>query len=224
LSTLVVDEGFLMRKTPYKEGGIIALFLTKENGVVSLLAQGIHRKSAPIRAAYLTPLSHLELVYYGGRGEGLRRLKESRPASVADLTMNPVKQSILFFLADVCARVTQSGHHADGLYNELIFILEYLHHATEIANVPLFFLNRLTVISGIQPHFNAPDELLNTGINPVYVEYWQRFSTLELEGKMSFEASGEMRGNLLEGMLLYLRAHLPNFGDIKSLEVLRGLM
>jgi hypothetical protein len=47
---------------------------------------------------------------------------------------------------------------------------------------------------------------------------------LELEGKMSFEASGEMRGNLLEGMLLYLRAHLPNFGDIKSLEVLRGLM
>lgn len=224
MSALIVDEGFLVRKTPFKEGGFILQFITRDHGVISLLAQGIHRKSGPIKSAYLSPLSHLELVYYAGRGDGLRRLKESKAMGGVDSFSNPIHQTVLFFLAETCYHITKTGHHVEQLYEEINLLLTFMQHSSVIANVPLYFINRIARISGVLPNFEALHELEESGIQAATAASWKGFSELNFEGKMGYASSGQARSVLLDAMLSYLHIHLPHFGPLKSLEVLRTLL
>lgn len=199
-------------------------FITRNHGVTSLLAQGIHRKTSPIKSAYLSPLSHLELVYYAGRGDGLRRLKESKAMGGVNPFSNPTHQTVLFFLAETCYHITKTGHHIEELFEEIKLLLTFMQHSAVIANVPLYFINRIAKISGVFPDFESLHELEESGIQAATAASWKAFSELNFEGKMGYTSSGQARSVLLDAMLNYLHIHLPHFGPLKSLDVLRTLL
>jgi len=238
----------MLAKTPalvlgavkYGDNSIILKTYTREEGIKTFIVGGIHGKKGTIKPSMVQVLSQLSLVYYThGKGE-LRRIKEAGMARhYHQLWYDPVKSSLAMFLAEILSHVLKEEETNPSLYNYLINAFIELDEMKEgIGNFHLFFLLRLSRFLGFFPQLpaaNQPFFDLQSGIyssssvahyhflNIAESELWLKLQEAERRDSLTISITKKERASLLEFMLTYYRLHVTDFGQLRSLEVIKTL-
>lgn len=98
------DDGLLLRRVAYSESSWICHVVTREHGLIHVMARGARRAKSPFRAA-LSPLYALELRWRSGR-TGMGQLQDvQRQESLLDEAKHLQGLSLL----SLVARIVQEG-------------------------------------------------------------------------------------------------------------------
>lgn len=225
----------------YGDSSVILKTYTREEGLKSFIVGGVHGKKGPLKPAMTQALCQLNLVYYSkGKGD-LRRIKE---ASVAchynGLWYDPVKSSLTMFLAEILSHVLKEEETNPKLYDYLASSFQELDELEDgVGNFHLFFLLRLSGYLGFFPQLPSQEQLyfdLQSGIyssgnvehyhylNKEESQLWLKMQRAEEVHSLKMGVSKKERSQLLEFMLNYYRLHVTDFGQLRSLEIVKTLL
>lgn len=239
---LIQTRGIVLHRSAYTDRYNIVHLYTEEYGRLGLLLSNGHtRRSGQISRALL-PLSEVEFIGDMKRGRQLATIKELRLyCPNTNLHLHPAKSSQSIFLSEVLYRILSEEAMPDAdLYSFLSQSFAFLDRATEgIANFYLCFCYHLLRYLAIEPsitlealqptlwfdlgeaQFTATPSLSNQAIPPHWCQYLYTFSRINYNNMHAYRYNREQRAIIIDFLLLYYRLHLPSFGAIKSLEVLR---
>jgi DNA repair protein RecO (recombination protein O) len=226
----IVDKAIFLHRIPYSESSLIVTLYTKSNGIQKMLFQGGKKK-----AAVLFPLAIGEITYYNRPESTLGKLTAFESVqALQSITTNPFKSTIVFFIAEVIQNCLRTEEKEESIFLFLVSMIEALEASTEIANFPVQFLIDFSEHLGIQPHIEEENGRyfnLNEGIighqysrgdilieGPVVAAIQQQLTT----GTLQLNAF--VRKELLAVILQYYKMHIPQFKDLKTLEIVREIL
>jgi DNA repair protein RecO (recombination protein O) len=220
---LYKTRGIVFRFTKYAESSIIVTIFTEQFGLQTYIVNSVRSKSGKGKIALFQPLTLLELIVYHKENATILRIKEVKCFyPYQTVTSDFRKSTVALFLNEIINKAVKDQSHAmeigDFLFNSFI-ALDQL--PTNIENFHLIFLMRLskllgfgpTLTSEIQTPFFANDkeELLLQQL--LTADYLTPLSMNQLQ-----------RRNLLDVLLRFYATHVDNFGELKSLSVVRELI
>ena len=225
-----VDKAIFLHRIPYSESSLIVTLYTFNNGLQKMLFQGGKKKSA-----VLFPLAIGEITYYSRPESTLGKLTAFEASvPLQSITSNPFKSSIVFFLAEIIQNCLRTEEKETNIFRFLEDVILSLESSDDIANFPVQFLIDFAEQLGIQPHieiengryFNLNEGLIgnfsNTGDvlvqGPIVEALQQQLTTGEIH------LNSALRKELLSIMLQYYQMHIPQFKDLKTLEIVREIL
>ena len=216
--TPVSTPGIVLKYWKYKENDCIVQIYTRELGRQSYLVHAPQSKRSKFRAAYLQPLSCLDLEVTHSPKRDLGSIADARPSHVhLSLSSDPVKASLSFFLADLIAATQLQGERDEELFDYLTATIGRLDAACDnLAEFHLHFLLDYTQLLGFEPQATHESDYGRTLTNA------QRH--LLQQGLSGQPLSRSNRRLWVDLMLGYLRHELPFMGPLTSLEVLNGML
>ncbi len=230
-------KGIVFQTIKYKDNQIIARIFTKSLGLKAFLVR-TSKKGKSSTAAQLQPLTILELNVKVKENASLAVFSNARIAiPFSDIPFNPVKSAIVLFLNEVLYKTVADDYQNDELYDFLENALQLLDHSDKIRNFHLWFLSQLTKYYGFSPieeDTNFELEFFDfvtgqfTAMRPGHKNYieghykilWSQMLTTTFEQMDELKISGLERKGLLEYLLHYIKLHLENVREFKSLDVL----
>lgn len=220
---------FLTRHTD--KTSIIHLY-TRDLGRISCLANGIFGQKSKVKSSLIFPLSVLNVVI-AEKGD-IYRLKEIEPASpIASLFDDPIKRCVAMFLAEVLFRTLREADPDENLFDFVEEAVKSLATDKFSPDFHLYFLVKLASYLGFEPnmdgmgetfdlqngvrcHFDSTNEyVLDENVSRNFIRLCCFDNNLLL--------TRVERQCLLDIMLSYYKLHLPAFGNVRSLDVLREL-
>lgn len=237
---LLKSRGIVFRTLKYGETSVISDIFTEEKGLHSFIGGSVRTAKSRMPYTLFQPMTVVDLVsYYRDDITALNRLKEVRASELwTGIPFDIKKGAVVLFMAEVCRKCVHEGEENPDLFH---FLLDYLRHldatTTPIANLHLHFLLGLSGHLGFMPMLESAEE------GPLYFDFAEGQFTLEqplhsqalnTEETQIFMAllesplelchqiilSREQRSTLLQQLLLFYRAHVPNFGELNTVEVL----
>jgi DNA repair protein RecO (recombination protein O) len=220
---LLKTKGIVFRFTRYGETSIIASIFTAQLGLRSFMVNGVRTTSARSKMALFQPLTLLDLVVYYKENANLLRLKEVKCLHpYQTVNHNIVKSSVAMFLGEVMNRAVKEESHAEELCEFLIqsFItLDEISAGAE--NFHLVFLICLSkhLGFGVQHERELPEAAF---LSAYELSLLQQLLAADYHSPLTLPAAE--RRNLLQLLLQFYRAHIENFGDLKSVAILREVL
>jgi DNA repair protein RecO (recombination protein O) len=231
-----IDYGFVINRISYSETSLILRIFTLENGLKPFLFQGAKKKKGYLVA----PLSPLEFSYYQRNDSSLAKMTEASLFVQLDTVFShPIKSGLLFFQNEVLKEILHEGVEDRNLFQFIQTELLWLEHATEFTNYPIFWLLELMKSQGFMPqieeengyfldmenglitkHAPTTGHIYRTGDEVLTLIH---VMDLEKEQFLSTSISKVTREKLLNLLLDYYALHFPNFGPLKSIEVLESV-
>ncbi|MBQ9665180.1 MAG: DNA repair protein RecO [Bacteroidaceae bacterium] len=235
-------RGIVLRTVKYGDTSLIVDLFTESRGRQSFMASTSRAKRSVRSVSFWQPLSMVEFSADIRPNAG----KLPRPVDVhpyynyVDLPFSPVKSTLALFLAEFLSAALREEKESTPLYRYLEFSLQWLdmvENPSAMANFHLVFLMHLSRFIGIYPNLERPDlyfDLLSgcycdrTPSHSHYLRYAEA-QTLPLLFRMDyptmhlFRFSRQDRQRILHVLNEYYRLHVPNFPELKSLEVLHEL-
>jgi len=225
-----VDKAIFLHRIPYSESSLIVTLYTFNNGLQKMLFQGGKKKSA-----VLFPLAIGEITYYSRPESTLGKLTAFETSfPLQSITSNPFKSIIVFFLAEIIQNCLRTEEKETNIFRFLEDVILSLESSDDIANFPVQFLIDFAEQLGIHPHieiengryFNLNEGLIgnfsNTGDvlvqGPIVEALQQQLTTGEIH------LNSALRKELLSIMLQYYQMHIPQFKDLKTLEIVREIL
>jgi DNA repair protein RecO (recombination protein O) len=155
-----------------------------------------------------------------------------------DLPFSPVKSTLALFLAEFLSAALREEKENLSLYRYIESSLQWLdvvESAGAMANFHLVFLMHLSRFMGIYPNLERPDHYFDLlagsycDRQPPHAHFLrcQEAQALPLLFRMDyptlhlFRLSRQERMRILQVLNEYYRLHVPNFPELKSLEVLQ---
>jgi len=233
-------SGIVLHTIKYTDSTSIITVYTQQFGKVSYMVHGVNKKKSVFPAAFLQPLSLIEMDVFHTPGKNIQRLKEIRMEHpFTGIPFDPVKNALALFLSEVLFRTLKQTECDDNLY---LFIensiLQLDCSEKGISNFHLVFLLKLTRYLGFEPnqdqghgnyfdlmngvflkekplhsHFVLP-EISADFINVLNADY----STMDI---LPFTRA--RRANLLKSIVEYYQLQVPDFHELHSLAVLQSL-
>lgn len=232
--------GIVLHSLKYSDAATIVTMYTRDFGRVSYTAYGVNKKKAVCRPAFLQPLSLVELEVSHAKNKEIQRLKEIHVNSpLSEIPLDPVKNSIALFLAEVLFRTLQQSEPDEEVFEFLeksVLMLDCCDEGT--ANFHLVFLLKLTRYLGCAPNREKDTDgyfdLINGVFSPhrpIHIHYLLPELSADLLRLLGTDYSNmehivfsrKRRGELLESIIEYYRLHIPNFNGLHSLDVLQSL-
>ncbi len=236
---LAATEGIVLHTIKYGESSVIATIYTRDFGRQSYLVNSAHGKHAKNKAGILQPLFLVDIVAYHKQSRELNRIKELKSnQNYQNISFDITKSTIAIFLAEMLYRSIHEQESFPEMYDFIKHTLLYFDlMETGFANFHVYFLYRLTEYLGFLPELKRvgfqnwfdmkKGEIVHTQpshpffANKEVTENLIRLSGLKLHETGSFNISGKMREALLTAMVEYYQFHFDDFGEIKSLNILR---
>ncbi|MFN4233431.1 MAG: DNA repair protein RecO [Bacteroidia bacterium] len=219
---LVKTEGIVLNKIDYTDSGIIVKIYTKNFGLLSFLVRGIHRKKSAQKASLFMPLSILEIVFYNKENQEIKIPKEIRLAyPFHSIQINLIKASMAVFIAEILLKSIRETFPDNRKYDFIkSSILHFDLQEEGFSNFHLSFLIKLSNYLGISiTQKYAEENVCDTRfiqINPILALLNQNYLALS-----QINISNNQRRELLQFIINYYQQHIENFGELKSLEVLK---
>lgn len=233
--------GIVLRTVKYSDASNIVEMYTERLGRTSFLVPVLRNRKTMVRSVLFQPLSLLEVVYEERSTTRLHRIKEVKMMHpFVTILYNPYKISIAMFLAEFLCRALHEGEENVPLY-------AYLHHSilwldeslSSCANFHLVFLMRFSRFVGLYPNLEDYKEgdffdLMNScfvALRPLhpFVVHPVEASRLRLLMRMNYETmhlftmNRMERARCLDVLNEYYRLHIPDFPELRSLQVLKEL-
>ena len=223
----------------YSDTAVIATLYTETSGRASFLVPVSRSRKAVVKGVFFRPLSILELDFEFRPKASLQHVRDVRFAyAYRSLPFDPRKAAIGLFLSEVLSRVLK--HEASGgpLFEYVGYSLQWLDAASRgFANFHLVFLTRLTRFLGFYPNVEGWHEgdyfdMANACFVPVRPFHHAclepreaalipLFMRMNYDSMRFFAMNRRERDRYAEVLEAYYRLHVPEFPELKSLDVLR---
>ena len=239
-------KGIVLRNVKFGETSLVVSIYTELFGLQSYMVNGVRtatRKSSP-KASMFQPASILDLVVYHNESNNLQRIKEFKWAHLYQHIYSDVpKNAVSLFMVELLNKCLKEPEPNADLFYFIEDALLHLDKASVIvtANFPLFFALHLAVFFGfrISDEFSEQHPYLDlqegvfVSTQPQHSNYLDDKAAeitsyilkvmhpSELE---DLHLNQEFRRRLLQAYEQYYVLHLPEFGALKSLPVLREMM
>jgi DNA repair protein RecO (recombination protein O) len=239
-------KGIVLRTVKYGETSVIVLIFTEKLGVQSYLINGVRASSrkGTGKANLFQPAALLDLVVYQNERKQLNRIREFKWAHIYTNIFSDVpKNAVSLFMVELLTKCLKQPEPNNQLFQ---FCEDAFIHLDEsslpvMANFSLYFALHLSSLLGFQIHDSYSSEKryldLREGAfaaeqpeHPDFMEdrYGELTSDLlkvmqpaELE---QIKLSHETRRRLLQAYEVFFALHVPEFGRMKTLPVLREVL
>ncbi|GAB4093859.1 DNA repair protein RecO [Flaviaesturariibacter terrae] len=238
-------KGIVLRTVKYGETSLIVTAFTELFGLQSYIVNGVRQASSKgtAKAAYFQPASQLDLVVYHQHVRNLNRIREYKWSFLYQSVLSDVfKNAVAQFMIELLQRSLKEPEPNNELYDFTEDALQRLDgaSATVTANFPLFFALHLPVFFG----FRIPDEWspetpyldLKEGLfsahHPDHPHYLDGraaeavahiLKVLQPDDLAEVRLTGELRREILQQLEHYYAHHLPDFGTLRTLPVLKEI-
>lgn len=235
-------RGIVLKYFPYSESSIIVKIFTEIFGLQSYIVKGLRSGKSRTSLALFQPLTIIEFVAYHKENKSIHHLREPKVEYHYQSIPNDVnKRSILFFLAELLYKTIREEVPDKSLF-------EWLHNALtwfdlsekSIMSYHLVFMLQFSRYLGFYPKLEGYGEVsyfdMQEGIfctnRPQHPQYISSPIAEQLKGlyQCTFEDSDALllhtadRRKLLNALIVYFQLHIPGFGDMKSVEVLKTII
>lgn len=239
-------KGIVLRSVKFGETSLVVTMLTELFGMQSYIVNSVRTvsKKGSAKAALFQPAAILELVAYHNEYKNLQRLKEYKWDYLYQHIFSDVlKNSVALFMIELLSKcLKQPEANADLFY----FTEDALRHLDEAndtitANFPLYFALHLAVFFG----FRISDEYSDTRHyldlqegrfveeQPRHPHYLQDREAAAVSYILKIMQPAELeqvalnqdiRRRMMHALEEYYRLHVPDFGTLRTLPVLREVM
>jgi len=235
-------QGIVFHQIKYSESSLIVKIYTREFGIQSYLVKGIRSKKSKISPALLQHLSLLDIVASHKEKSNLHYIREIRSAhQYVSIPYDMIKSSITLFLNELLMKAIQEEEPNTALFDFVFQSMQWLDLATKnYVSFHLIFAIQLGrylgfyprgIYSPATPYFDLEEGCFENR-RPIHPNYLQgkEAQNLSLLSDISFDSmhkiklNNEDRNKLLDQIVQYYQLHLPNFSELKSLDVLRTVL
>ena len=233
-------KAIVLKTIKYSDNSVITTFYSKELGKISVIIKSLHSKKSITKVNYLQPFFILDVELYHKENRNIQKAKEIKPSyNFKTLPFNVVKLSLAMFLSEIVNKSIKEEETNKELYNYLEKTIEFIDVAEKnISNFHLIFLLHLSKFLGFFPQNNFGDKNWFFDIEKaIFVDYKNNFNQLELpdskiisnllnydfENFYKINLSKAERNKTLQNILLFYSKQIPEFGKIKSLEVMQAI-
>ena len=237
---LIKTKAIVLHSFRYGESKIIVDMLTEELGRTACIATAGKSARGGMKRQYFQPLTIIEAVAETRR-QGLMPLKEARVAAAyASIPFDPVKLPVALFLAEFIGNATRKATADKPAFAYIENSLRWLDASRSgTANFHIVFMMRMTRFLGFHPNTDGYEEgcwfdlrsacfrptapLHNDRLAPdearkVVLMLRMNFATMHL-----FRMTRAERNRMTEIIIRYYELHLPDFHELKSLDVVKEI-
>ncbi|MBO9619078.1 MAG: DNA repair protein RecO [Niabella sp.] len=241
-------KGLVLKTVKYGETSVIISVYTELFGLQSYLVNGVRTvsKKGNTKANFFQPAALLDLVVYYNEFKQLNRVKEYKWVTVhANLFTDVLKNGVALYMTELLTKCLKEPENNPDLF---AFIEDSWNHLNDcsdavMANFPVFFAVHLTNFFGFMPRqldageqaealFDLQDGVFTTALpaHPFYLEPRYAQVVAELlrvrrpEELTEIQINALVRGHILATLEQYYSLHIPDFGRLKSLPVLREIL
>lgn len=238
---LVKTKAIVLHSFKYGETKIIVDMFTEEHGRLSCIATVGKSARGKLKRQYFQPLTLVEAVADMHRRTGLYPLKEAKVAAAyASIPFDPLKLPVALFVAEFLSNATRKEQPDRLTFAYIENSLRWLDGSTGgFANFHVVFMMRLTRFLGFYPNTDgytegswfdlraasfAPDAPLHHDrlapdeARKVNLLLRMNFATMHL-----FRMTRAERNHMTEIIIRYYELHLPDFHELKSLDVVKEI-
>jgi DNA repair protein RecO (recombination protein O) len=235
----VSDKAFVLQSVRHKDNKYILKLFTREHGSITVLARTGKSPSSKIKPAAVLPLNFIEVELVIKQNKELHQLHEAGCYNIHTGLHDALpKLAIVQFLNEMLVKSLKEHTANSDLYEFIETCFQYLNDVNEnYLNFHLYFLGEFTKYLGFEPQnnyssvnrfFDCREGIFSTHSLPFPLgldkdESFLFSEFLKLNTSDAFW-SGTQRRKILEALIAYYSFHLPAFGEVKSLEVLREVM
>lgn len=213
-------RGIVFRFTKFKETSIIVTIFTEQFGLQSYIVNGVRSKSARNKIALYQPLTLLNLVVYHRENANIERIKEiSCLHPYRTLTSDIKKSTLGMFINELLNKTVKDESHIGEVFQFLFDSLVSLDTLREgYENFHLIFMLKLSRFLGFGV-YNV-NEVVG---GKVADEETERVITELIQANYDtpVKISNAQRRTALDLLLKFYSEHMENFGEIKSVQVLK---
>ncbi|GHN00108.1 DNA repair protein RecO [Cytophagales bacterium WSM2-2] len=216
-------QGIVFRLTNYGETSIIVNIFTSAFGLQSYIVNGVRGRSKRTNLALYQPLTLLDLVVYHKENASIMRIKDVKCVHpYQSVATDFRKTTIALFLNEVVNRTVKEETHAQELCEFLIqsFISLDLQQSN-VENFHLIFLLRLSRHLGFLPSVSTE---VSGGWMASEDEEKILSKLLTANYTDAIAMNHMQRKNILDLLLRFYTVHSENFGELKSLSVIREII
>ena len=235
-------RGIFLHAVKYSETSLIATIYTENHGRQAFIINGIRTKNSQVKAAAFQPLYLLELEIYYKTGREIHRIKNARIAvPYSTIPFDIRKSTQVMFLAEILFKCLREEEPHSELFNFIFHSLALLDMAESgMNNFHIWFLFNLTRFLGINPsrenalvsHFFDLQSALFVSHEPLHNQFADKHITTLLSRLFDVDSSSieslnytqNERKLVLEKLLDFYKIHFDNFGEIKSLEIIKEVL
>lgn len=234
-------RGILLHTFSYSDSSVIAKIYTLNFGLQSFILKGVKSPKSKIKTSALQVLTLLDLVIYHKQKEGLQSLKELKAEPILFHLQNEIaKTSISFFLAEIILKSLEEGDPNPAMFYFLEnCILTLNEQQNSCSNFHLVFALQLSKHLGFAPlgayqakapYFNLMEGNYQPGmpihsncLNQTESELWSNISHCALQQSHLLSIGRSQRQLMLEKIICYYQLHLPNWGSVRTLDILENI-
>ena len=238
---LTKTQAIVLHAIKYGETRLIVDMFTKVFGRQAFIVSIPKSPKGKVKKQFFQPLTILEIETDIRPRQQLQKLHDVRLAApFASIPFEPDKLAISLFVAEFLYYALRSEQRNELLYEYLENSIVWLDgQQSSFANFHLVFLLRLTRFLGFYPnlddykdgdYFDLRESVFmpmppvhRDFLHPEEAQKVQLMMRMDFPTMHLFRMSHQERNRLLEVSLKYYRLHLPDFPEMKSIEVLQAL-
>lgn len=237
-------KGIVLRTIKYGETSVIASIFTELFGVQSYIVNGVRTSGKKSKAHFFQPSSILEIEVYHNELKNLQRIKDLKWSVVYKKILSDViKNGVALFMVELIQKNLKQPETNEDLFHFCEDAFLELDQADEsvTANFPIYFAMQLAPFLGIrlQNNYSESSTIFNLqeGIfseeNSMPVEHTDAeisFYISELlkanhpNDLLEIKMNRKTRGAILKIMGSFYAWHVPEFGGMKTLDVLSEVL
>ncbi|MDD3080281.1 MAG: DNA repair protein RecO [Paludibacter sp.] len=233
-------NGVVLHSIKYNDSSTIVTIYTSEFGRSSYMVRSVSNKKSKFRAAFLQPLSLVDLDVSQTPGKDVHTIKDVRILyPLTGIPSQPVKNALALFMSELLYRCLKQTGPDETLFMFLENSVKALDCCEDgLANFHLAFMMKLSRFLGFSPNNEMGDtgyfDLINgifTNEKPQHNHFIMPEISRILKQALELDylnlnklvLNREQRFKLLEVMIEFYRLHVPEFYGLKSLQVLHDI-
>ena len=238
---LTKTQAIVLHSLKYGESRLIVDMFTRTFGRQSFIVSIPKTSKGKIKKQFFQPLTLLEIETDIRPKLQLQKLNDVRLLTpFASIPFEPDKLAISLFVAEFLYYALRSEQRNELLYDYLEYSIMWLDgQQANFANFHIVFLLRLTRFLGFYPNMDDYEDgdyfdlresefmrnppVHRDFLHPEEAQKVQLMMRIDFPTMHLFRMSHNDRNRLLEISIKYYRLHLPDFPEMKSIEVLQAL-
>lgn len=234
-------RGIVLHHLRYSDTSVIAKIYTNKFGLQSYLVKGVGSSKAKIKLAMFECLNLLEMVVYYRERKNLQTIRELHPAHFFTTLHTDIRKSTLaLFINEVISKSIKEEESNPALFDFLFqMVLDLDDPDFFTPDFHLRFMLKFSKFLGFEPRKNHThnswfnlregifeDRRSDSGeyIAPEFTGYLNDLLCMDNLCEPSFSIPPSARAMLLNRLIHYYRLHIPEFGELKTPEVLHEIL
>ncbi len=235
---LLKTKAIVLKTVKYSDNSVIITVYSRRLGKMSIIVKALHNKKSNTKINYLQPFYILNIELYYKENRNIQIAKEIKPAyNFKTLPFDITKSSLALFLAEVLYKTIKEEEKNLVFFDFIENTIQFIDVNTEnISNIHLLFLLKTTKYLGFYPINNYSEKNIffdiqkatfvddKININQLNIDDSKAFSNflnVNFDNYKDIKIDKTTRTKILQNILLFYKQQIPEFGKIKSLEIMQ---